>query len=129
MDDRRKSDDPVVPAKPPNNTQGGGAAGGGERGSPKGNATSTTRSGLSAGQSAQSGVGRVRRVARKDKDVRFTALLHHVDVDRLRSAYFALRRKAAPGVDGVTWHEYGQDLETNLRDLHQRVHRGGYRAK
>ena len=71
----------------------------------------------------------MRRVARKDKDVRFTALLHHVDVDRLRAAYFALRPKAAPGVDGVTWHDYGQDLEANLTDLHARVHRGSYRAK
>ena len=99
------------------------------RGSPKGNAASTTRAGHSAGQSAPSGLGRVRQVARKDKEVRFTALLHHVDVDRLRSAYFALRPKAAPGVDGVTWHGYGQELEENLRDLHARVHRGGYRAK
>ena len=71
----------------------------------------------------------MRRVARKDKDVRFTALLHHVDVDRLRKAYFALRPKAAPGVDGVTWHEYGQDLEGNLKDLYRRVHCGSYRAK
>ena len=61
--------------------------------------------------------------------MRFTALLHHVDVDRLRVAYFALRPKAAPGVDGVTWHDYGQDLEANLRDLHARVHCGSYRAK
>jgi RNA-directed DNA polymerase len=129
MHDRGKSDDPVVPAKPPNNTQGGVAEAVEERGSPKGNAASTTRSGLSAGQSAPSGLGRVRQVARKDKDVRFTALLHHVDVDRLRLAYFALRPKAAPGVDGVTWHEYGQDLEENLKGLHGRVHRGSYRAK
>ena len=71
----------------------------------------------------------VRRIAAKDKDARFTALLHHVDVDRLRSAYWALRPKAAPGVDGVTWHDYGHDLEGNLRDLHRRVHRGSYRAK
>ncbi len=90
---------------------------------------SSTRSGLGAGQSAPSGLDRVRRVAQKDKDVRFTALLHHVDVDRLRAAYWAIRPKAAPGVDGVTWLEYGQDLEANLRDLHARVHRGGYRAK
>jgi group II intron reverse transcriptase/maturase len=68
-------------------------------------------------------------VAAKDEEARFTALLHHVDVDRLRAAYFALRRKAAPGVDGVTWHDYGQDLEANLTDLHARVHRGSYRAK
>jgi RNA-directed DNA polymerase len=129
MHGRGKSDDPVVPAKPPNNTQGGVTEAVEERGSPKGNAASTTRSGRSAGQSAPSGLVRVRQVARKDKDVRFTALLHHVDVDRLRAAYFALRPKAAPGVDGVTWHEYGQDLEANLRDLHARVHRGSYRAK
>ena len=129
MHDRGKSDDPVVPAKPPNNTQGGVAEAVEGRGSPKGNAASTTRSGRSAGQGAPSGLGRVRQVARKDKDVRFTALLHHVDVDRLRAAYFALRPKAAPGVDGVRWHEYGQDLEDNLRDLRGRVHRGSYRAK
>jgi len=61
--------------------------------------------------------------------VRFTALLHHVDVDRLRTAYWALKPKAAAGVDGVTWQDYGQDLEENLRDLHSRVHRGSYRAK
>jgi group II intron reverse transcriptase/maturase len=68
-------------------------------------------------------------VARQGKDVRFTALLHHVDVDRLRTAYQALKPKAAPGVDGVTWGEYGLDLEKNLRDLHARVHRGSYRAR
>jgi RNA-directed DNA polymerase len=76
-----------------------------------------------------SDLDRVRRVARKDRDVRFTALLHHVDVDRLRAAYWALKPKAAPGVDGVTWGDYGQDLEENLRDLHSRVHRGSYRAR
>ena len=99
------------------------------RGLPKENAASETRPGHGAGQGVPSELGRVRQVARKDKEVRFTALLHHVDVDRLRTAYFALRPKAAPGVDGVTWHEYGQDLEANLRDLHARVHRGSYRAK
>jgi hypothetical protein len=64
-----------------------------------------------------------------DKEARFTALLHHVDVDRLRAAYGALKPKAAPGVDGVTWEDYGVDLEENLRDLHARVHRGAYRAR
>jgi RNA-directed DNA polymerase len=129
MHDRGKSGDPVVPAKPPNNAQGGAVEAVEGRGSPKGNATSTTRSGHGAGQSAPSGLDRVRRVARKDKDVRFTALLHHVDVDRLRAAYFALWPMAAPGVDGMTWHDYGLDLEENLRALHARVHRGSYRAK
>jgi len=61
--------------------------------------------------------------------VRFTALRHHVDVDRLRAAFWALNSKAATGVDGVTWHDYGQDLEANLRDLHARVHGGAYRAR
>jgi retron-type reverse transcriptase len=75
-----------------------------------------------------SDLDRVRQVARKDKDVRFTALLHHVGVDRLREAYRAISPSAAPGVDGVTWREYGVDLEANLRDLHARVHRGAYRA-
>jgi group II intron reverse transcriptase/maturase len=71
----------------------------------------------------------VRRIAAGDKDARFTALLHHVDVDRLRVAYWALRPKAAAGVDGVTWTDYGRELEDNLRDLHGRVHRGSYRAR
>jgi RNA-directed DNA polymerase len=71
----------------------------------------------------------VRRVARKDKDARFTALLHHVTVERLESAYRAIRPGAAPGVDGVTWRDYGLDLVENLRDLHARVHRGAYRAR
>jgi len=71
---------------------------------------------------------RVRQVAARDKDARFTALLHHVDLDRLRAAYRAINPKAAPGVDQVTWRAYGQDLEANLRDLHERVQAGRYRA-
>ena len=66
----------------------------------------------------RSELGRVREVAGTDKDARFTALLHHVDVDRLRAAYLAFRPKAAPGVDGMTWADYGQGLEENLQDLH-----------
>jgi len=61
--------------------------------------------------------------------VRLTALLHHVTVDRLREAYRAISPNAAPGVDGVTWRDYGSDLEANLRDLHARVQRGAYRAR
>jgi group II intron reverse transcriptase/maturase len=71
----------------------------------------------------------VRQAARTDKEARFTALLHHVDLDRLRAAYWAIKPKAAAGVDGVTWGDYGLDLEDNLRDLHARVHRGSYRAR
>jgi group II intron reverse transcriptase/maturase len=64
-----------------------------------------------------------------DKKERFTALLHHVDVDRLREAYRALNPRAATGVDDLTWEDYGRDLEENLRDLHARVQRGSYRAR
>src|SRR5213592_372647 len=126
MDGREKSDGRVLPMKLPNNAQGGAVEG---RRSAKGNTAGETRPGRSAGHGALSGLGRVRRVAATDKEARFTALLHHVDVDRLRAAYFALRPKAAPGVDGVTWAGYGLDLENNLRDLHARVHRGAYRAR
>ena len=71
---------------------------------------------------------RVRQAAHKDRDAKFTALLHRVSVDRLRAAYWALEPKAAPGVDGVTWQDYEASLEGNLQDLHARVHRGTYRA-
>ena len=127
--DREKSDGLVVPVKLPNNAQGRAAEVVEGSGPAKGNTTSQTRSGLSAGESALSGLDRVRRVAATDKEARFTALLHHVNIDRLRAAYWALEPKAAPGVDGVTWEDYGEDLEANLRDLHARVHRGAYRAR
>ncbi|MGH4020487.1 MAG: hypothetical protein ACRDT0_14875 [Pseudonocardiaceae bacterium] len=71
----------------------------------------------------------MRQVAREDKEARFTALLHHVDRVRLRAAYWAIRPKVAPGVDGVRWEAYGQDLEANLHDLHARLHTGRYRAR
>ncbi len=61
--------------------------------------------------------------------MRFTALLHYITPDLLRASYFDLKRQAAPGVDGVTWQEYGTGLETRLAELHERVHRGTYRAK
>ena len=73
-------------------------------------------------------LGRVRQAAKSRKKARFTALLHHVDLDLLRLSFYALKRNAAPGVDGVTWQDYEAELESNLRDLHARVHRGAYRA-
>ena len=114
---------------PPNNAVRAVAEAVEGRGSAKGNTASKTRPGHSAGPGASSALDRVRQVARRDKEARFTALLHHVDVDRLREAYRAIRPKAAPGVDGVTWAAYGQDLEANLRDLHGRLQAGRYRAK
>jgi len=129
MDDRGQSDDSVVPEKLLNKALGGAAEVVEERGSAKENAASQTRSGHSAGQGVSSGLERVRQAAQKDKEARFTALLHHVDVDRLRAAYRALNPKAATGVDGVTWEEYGRNLEDNLQALCARVHRGAYRAR
>ena len=75
------------------------------------------------------GLEGVRIVARKNKETRFTALLHHMTVDLMRKSFYALKRKAAPGVDGVTWKEYETGLEERLVDLHGRVHRGAYRAQ
>jgi len=129
MNDHGKSDRPVVPAKPSNKAAQAAAEMVEGRGLPEGNTASKTRSGLSAGQGVSSALDRVRRAAQKDKEARFTALLHHVDLDRLRAAYRALSPRAAAGVDGVTWQSYGQDLEGNLRDLHARLHRGAYRAR
>jgi RNA-directed DNA polymerase len=79
--------------------------------------------------SVSPGLDRVRTAARLDKKERFTALLHHVDIERLRNAYSCLKRDAAPGVDGTTWRDYGTDLEHKLADLHDRIHRGAYRAQ
>ncbi len=129
MHDGGQSDGPVVPEKLLNNAQGGAAEAVEERGSAKENTVSATRPGHCAGQGVSSGLDRVRQAAQKDRQARFTALLHHVDVDRLRVAYRALNPRAATGVDGVTWKEYGRDLEGNLQDLHARLHRGAYRAK
>jgi RNA-directed DNA polymerase len=121
-----KSDGPVIPMKPPNKAQAAEVVEG--RGPAKGNTASKTRSGLSAGADAPSALDRVRKAARKDKEARFTALLHHVDLNRLWAAYVAINPKAAPGVDRVTWDAYGQNLRANLEDLLRRVHSGGYRA-
>jgi RNA-directed DNA polymerase len=80
-------------------------------------------------KSGPSGLDRVREAAKGDGKIRFTALLHHVTVDLLRDSYHSLKKRAAPGVDGVTWEEYGRDLEARLSDLQGRIHRGAYRAK
>jgi RNA-directed DNA polymerase len=129
MNEREKSDRPVLPRKAPNNAAEAAAEALEGRGLREGNAASATRSGRGAGLGVSSDLDRVREVARRDKQVRFTALLHHVTVDRLREAYRAIRPDAAAGADGVTWREYGLGLEANLRDLHARVHEGAYRAR
>ena len=126
MNGHGQSDGPVVPANLPN--KAAAAEAGEERGPAMGNTAGETRPGRSAGSGVSSELDRVRQVAQRDKDARFTALLHHVSLERLVMAYWDLSPKAAPGVDGVTWDAYGQDLVANLRDLHERVRQGRYRA-
>jgi RNA-directed DNA polymerase len=82
-----------------------------------------------SGKSVSQGLPGVRKAAREHKEMKFTALLHHLTVDLLRESFYSLKRKAAPGVDGVTWQEYEVGLEDRLIELHGRVHRGAYRAK
>jgi RNA-directed DNA polymerase len=81
-----------------------------------------------SGKGVSQGLAGVRKAARENKEMKFTALLHHLTVDLLRESFYSLKRKAAPGVDGVTWQEYEVGLEDRLTDLHGRVHRGAYRA-
>jgi group II intron reverse transcriptase/maturase len=129
MHERGESDGRVVPESLSNKAVSAAAEAGEGRRSVKGNAASDPRPGRSAGLGVSSDLDRVRQVARRERDARFTALLHHVTVERLEAAYRAIRPDAAPGVDGVTWQDYGQNLAENLRDLHARVQRGAYRAR
>jgi group II intron reverse transcriptase/maturase len=128
MYDQGKSDPPIVPGKSPNKAGRPAAEAMEGRGGAKGNAgqqsTRQTQSWVGVSQA----LDRIRQAARRDRKARFTALLHHVTVDLLRWAFLQLRRKAAPGADGVTWAQYEAGLEENLRDLHVRVQRGAYRA-
>ena len=130
MDGCGKSDSSIVPMKPPNKAEGPAAEAVEGRGLTKGNPTERNAPRTQGRTSVPSALDRIRQAAGKDGKQRFTALLHHVhDVERLRAAYFAVRRGAAAGVDGETWQHYGEDLEAKLSDLSARLKRGAYRAK
>jgi RNA-directed DNA polymerase len=130
MHDHGQSDRPIVPAKSPNKTEPSVAEGMEGDGLAKGNLGQQNAPRTQGREGAPSALERVREVAERDKTVRFTALLHHVyQVEHLRAAYYALKRDAAPGVDGETWRHYGEALEENLVDLSDRLKRGAYRAK
>ena len=129
MHDTEKSDLAIVAVKPANKVERSTAELVEPRARAEENAGQVGTFRTPSREDVSHDLDRVRTAARLDKKMRFTALLHHVDVDRLRTAYFALKREAAPGVDGVTWADYGQGLEARLEDLHGRVHRGGYRAQ
>ena len=130
MDDRRKSDTAVVPEKSRNAADASTADAVEGRAVAKGNSPERNVLRTQSRAGTPSALERVRQAAQRDRKQRFTALLHHVyDIARLRAAYLALKREAAAGVDGETWHSYGQTLEANLQDLSDRLKRGAYRAR
>jgi RNA-directed DNA polymerase len=128
MDEPEESDSVVVAAKPTNKAEKSVAEPVEPRTGTEGNADQqSTRRAQNRGSVTQA-LDRVRKVARERKKEKFTALLHHVDVAMLETAFYALKRAAAPGVDGMTWKTYEQDLDRRIEDLHARVHCGAYRA-
>src|SRR5437588_4063971 len=130
MNGRGKSDSPTVPAKSLNQAEQSAAEAMEGRGLAKGNSPERNALWTQGQCGAPSALERVRQAARKDRKQRFTALLHHIyDVERLRTAYLAIKKDAAAGVDGQTWEQYGEKLEENLQDLSARLKRGAYRAK
>src|SRR5438093_1779756 len=130
MDGRGKSASPVVPGKLLNKAEEPAAEAAEGRGLAKGNSPERNALRTQRRDSALSALERVRQAAREDRKQRFTALLHHVyAVERLRAAYFALKREAAAGIDGETWQHYGENLDANLQDLSDRLKRGAYRAR
>ena len=129
MHGNRESYSGVVPAKRSNEGQGGPQEIVEGRPLTKENGGEPNPYRTPSREDGPSGLDRVRRAAKENPKMRFTALLHHVSLERLRSSYYALKRKAAAGVDGVRWQAYGNGLEERLADLHGRIHRGAYRAK
>jgi group II intron reverse transcriptase/maturase len=99
-----------------------------QRAGTKGNAGQQSTRRTQSRESVSQALERIRKVARERKKERFTALLHHINIDLLEEAFFELKANAAPGVDRLTWKDYEADLECNLEDLHGRVQRGAYRA-
>ena len=130
MHGRGKSDSPIVSRIPPNKAAEPAAEAGERRGLAKGNSPERTTPRTQRRAGVSHALERVRQAAQRDRKQRFTALLHHVyAIERLRAAYEALNPRASAGIDGETWTHYGQALESNLRDLSERLQRGAYRAQ
>jgi retron-type reverse transcriptase len=131
MHDREKSDSAIVAVKPTNKA-GTSVVAAAEpvepRAETKRNAEEQSTYRTLGRERVSHALDRVRKAARQRKKGKFTALLHHLSIDLLGEAFFALKRDAAPGVDNLTWRTYAADLDRNLTDLHARVHRGAYRA-
>ncbi|WP_409364319.1 group II intron reverse transcriptase/maturase [Burkholderia sp. Bp9031] len=128
MNGREKSDSAIVASKPANKVGQPAAEWVEPRAGTKRNTGQFSTCRAQNRASVSQGLDRVRQAARQRKKERFTALLHHVTIDRLRASFFALKRKAAPGVDGLTWRYYEAGLEDHLQRLHAQVHSGAYRA-
>src|ERR687890_161990 len=128
MHGREKSDPAIVATKPTNKAGRPVAEPVEPRAGAEGNASQQSTCRAQNRGSVSQALDRVRQAARQRKKERFTALLPHLSPDLLRAAFFALKRDAAPGVDGLTWRDYEAELEPRLADLHARVHRGAYRA-
>ena len=124
----RRSDPGIVAVKPANNAERSAAEPVEPRTGTKGNADQQSTRQAQDWESVSQALARIRQAAKLRKKERFTSLLHHVSVDLLRLSFFALKKDAAPGVDGLAWRDYETNLEGNLEDLHDRVHRGAYRA-
>ena len=130
MNDRRKSDRPVVVTKSTNKATEVAAERMERRGLAKGKTPRQNTDRTLDRIIVQSALGRIRQAAVKDKRQRFTGLMHHIyNLSMLREAYYGLKRDAAPGVDGETWRDYGENLGSNLQELSARLRRGAYRAK
>src|SRR3974390_1243197 len=129
MHDPEKSHSAIVAVKPPNKAGSPAAEAVEPRVGTKGNADQQSTHRTQTRERVTQALNRVRQAARQRQKERFTALLHHVNVDPLWTACHALKRKAAAGVDGVTWQDYEEDLGRNLEALHGRVHRGAYRPQ
>src|SRR5580765_1701183 len=129
MNGREKSDPVIVAVMPPNEAGRPAEEAVERRAGAEGNASQHSTHRAQDRASVTQGLERVRQAARQRRQERFTALLHHVTPDSLRTAFYALKRDAAPGADGVTWRDYEAELEPRLAALHERVHRGAYRPQ
>jgi RNA-directed DNA polymerase len=129
MHEAEKSDLAIVAVKPANNSGPPDAERVERRAGAEGNAAQQRTRRAQDRTSVSQRLDRIRKAARERKQEQFIALLHHVDVPMLRTAFYALRRDAAPGADGLTWQDYEADLDRRIEDLHDRVHRGAYRAQ
>ena len=129
MNGHEKSDSPIVPRKSSNKADNNAAEAMEGRGSAKGNTDEADTLRTQKRDSVPSGLERVREAARSNRELRFTTLLHHVTTELLRRVFYAMQRRASPGIDGVTWRDYEENLKGNLLGLLDRVHRGAYQAR